>query len=73
MMWPFKKAEPGEDWRYTGEERWATGETAGDYEQQHLEAKVVRFPDGATKWVRRRSSVYFPRTVFRIAKRAEKV
>lgn len=68
MMWPFKKSPPEEDWRRTDEERWATAETAGGYEKQHLEEKIVRFPDGATKWVRVHSNIYIPRTVVRIVK-----
>ena len=68
MMWPFKKSPSKEDWRITDEERWATTETAGGYKKQRLEEKIVRFPDGATKWVPVPSSVYVPRRVFRIVK-----
>lgn len=49
-MWPFKKRLPEEDWRRTDEEKWAITETAGGYEKQRLMVKIVRFPDGATKW-----------------------
>lgn len=67
-MWPFKKPPPKEDWRRTDEERRVTAETAGGYKKQHLEEKIVRFPDGAAKWVRVQSNIYVPRIIVRIVK-----
>lgn len=68
MMWPFKNAPPKEDWRLTDEQRWAVVETAGVYEKQRLMEKIVRFPDGATKWVPVQSNIRVPRKIFRIVK-----
>lgn len=70
-MWPFKKSPPKEDWRVTDEERWHTVETAGGYKKQHLEQKIVRFPDGATKWVSVGSSPFYFRQLVRIVKVSE--